>query len=470
MQYYNNNSSLLRKCLKQGLVLLKILKKGVRNKWFIRLTLPLIGLYLVITVISQVAFVLSQVNLLETFLALTPKTRLSGVNILAFGTDETKSVQRSDTIILFHIDNEAKKIGALSIPRDTRVNVPGVGLTKINHAYAYGGAELLERSVSEFLGVPIEYHVQINLAGVEKLIDQLDGITIDVEKDLFYEDQAGDLYIDIKKGKQNLKGKEAIQFLRFRHDQEGDLGRIRRQQSFIRSFAAKLTTTKTMLDLPNIVAKINSSIKTNMSKKEMMGLSLQFSDAFKSGALNKGTVPGNVSIIKGVSYWNPDMGGVDEVVKQLLLGFNEEDTQHVSTIETEDKSASKENRRKITLKELKRIETQTDVLGGDIEEPLIIEVLNGMGQPGAARKGARLLKELGMDVPKYSNAGSFDYETTLIVDWKGRPEKTVALAQKLFIDPSKIIVYDRPDKPLDATLVIGKDWDAIQEKVQKEGI
>ena len=98
-----------------------------------------------------------------------------------------------------------------------------------------------------------------------------------------------------------------------------------------------------------------------------------------------------------------------------------------------------------------------------------VEVLNGLGIKGVAQDAASLLKDHGIQVARFGNAGSFSYDETLIVDWKGNIEKVIVLANLLKIDPERIIVYDRPSKPLDATLVLGKDWNSIVESLSKEG-
>ena len=123
---------------------------------------------------------LSRAYVLEFLIAIMPKTKLNGVNVLVMGIDNTKDVQRSDTIMVLHLDSDQNRIGVLSIPRDSRVSIPGVGLTKINHAYAYGGAPLLKRSVIEFLGIPIDYYIKINLEGVQNLVDDMGGINVDI--------------------------------------------------------------------------------------------------------------------------------------------------------------------------------------------------------------------------------------------------------------------------------------------------
>ncbi len=123
------------------------------------------------------------------------------INILFLGVDSVDHSSRSDTIIVVGISPD-EKVALLSIPRDTRVNVPGKGYTKINHAYAYGGIELLKKTIENFMGIDINYYVKTDYQGFEKVIDKIGGIEINVEKRMYYVDKAGHLYIDLKPGKQ----------------------------------------------------------------------------------------------------------------------------------------------------------------------------------------------------------------------------------------------------------------------------
>ena len=253
----------------------------LKNKKVIFLSLVIFLIYFSYGAVSKLTFLFSQMTVIEALIHLTPKTPLQGVNILAFGVDETKTSKRADTIIVLHLDNESKHIGVLSIPRDTYVKVEGYGSTKINHAYAYGGVKLLQDTVSAFLSVPINHYIKVDLKSVSNLIDNIGGIKLNVEKDLHYIDYAGDLHIDVKKGKQTLGGDQVVQYLRFRQDNEGDIGRIRRQQTFLKAFANKLSQSGKFIELPKIMKEVSKTIKTDLSKKQMIGLSVQFSDAFK---------------------------------------------------------------------------------------------------------------------------------------------------------------------------------------------
>ncbi|MDB9380484.1 LCP family protein, partial [Nodularia sphaerocarpa] len=142
----------------------------------------------------------------------------------------------ADVMILIKFDPATKKIAMLSIPRDTRTEVFGYGVKKLNAANVDGGPALTAKSVSNLLGdVAIDRYIRINVLGVGKLIDALGGVTVHVPKDLKYQDDSQRLYINLKAGEKHLNGDEALQLLRFRHDELGDIGRVQRQQMVIRA-------------------------------------------------------------------------------------------------------------------------------------------------------------------------------------------------------------------------------------------
>jgi polyisoprenyl-teichoic acid--peptidoglycan teichoic acid transferase len=410
---------------------------------------------------------LSKLTIIEAFLTLMPQKSIHGINILAFGIDETKNVKRADSIMVIHINEKNKRMGVLSIPRDTRISIPGYGKTKANHAFAHGGTKLLTQSISDFLGIPIDYFIKINLKGVEAIIDEIGGISININKDLYYVDQAGDLFIDLKKGNQSLTGKQAIEYLRFRQDKEGDIGRIQRQQKFINSFASRAISASKLLGTKRIIKQINKNIITNLSTGQMINLAVQSSQIFRQGSIEANTVPGVIILDNGISFWRPDLFSLDKILTKTLFGFEQQ--KNIATkIDTIDASSSQDNRRSVTPKEVSRISKQIKTVNSPIStaaKQLTVEVLNGCGVPGEAQITARILKQKGIKIARFGNAASFDYNETLIVDWKGNLPKTLQLAKFLQIDPSNIIVYDRLDKPLDATIVVGNNWEILKKKI-----
>ena len=169
------------------------------------------------------------------------------INILLLGIDDGDSEaaetepKRTDAIILLSFDPANNKVSVLSIPRDTKVILPGhKDPEKINAAYAYGGAVMAKQTVANLLRVPIHYYALANWQGFIDIVNLIGGVDIYVDKDMYYEDPYADLVIDIKHGYQHMDGVTAGKYVRFRKDELGDIGRVQRQQKFLKAAAEQI--------------------------------------------------------------------------------------------------------------------------------------------------------------------------------------------------------------------------------------
>ncbi len=222
----------------------------------------------------------------------------------------------SDSMFLIRFNPEDQKLTMLSIPRDTRTYVEGRGIAKINAANYYGGPATSAKAVSELLGgVGIDRYLRLNVQGVEKLIDAVGGVDVYVPKDLKYQDDSQHLYINLKEGEQHLNGEQALQFLRFRKDNLGDIGRVQRQQTLIRSFMDQAVNVKNMAKIPKILSVIQSHIDTNLSIEELIAL-VGFASKIDRSNVEMLMVPGEFSDPKKyrASYWLPDLERLDAMI------------------------------------------------------------------------------------------------------------------------------------------------------------
>lgn len=240
--------------------------------------------------------------------------------VMLMGVDQRQDdVGRSDTLMIATIDPKKDKAALLSVPRDTRVKIKGHGYEKINHAYAYGGHKLSQSTVENLLDVSIDHYVIIDTHAFPRIIDAIGGVDIDVEKRMYYEDpwdDDGGLLIDFQPGMQHMDGKTAITYVRYR-DEEGDIGRVRRQQNFMKAVLDKATSPAIIPSLPNIIKEIFSAVKTDLSLKQMMELAFSLKDANKNG-LETNTVPGQYMYIDGISYLVPDLKKLRHTVAETL--------------------------------------------------------------------------------------------------------------------------------------------------------
>ena len=218
---------------------------------------------------------------------LTPEKAFPGrasVNVLLLGRDLdrdrhgniVKTNARTDTIIMAHYDFGQHTISMLSIPRDTRVRIPGHGRHKINAAHAYGGPELACQTVENFLQVHPDDYVVVDFDGFEKAVDELGGLDLTVDKVLNYDDNWGNLHIHLKPGPQHVNGDQAIGFVRYRKSKDGigdsDMERIARQQEFLRAVKSKLMRPTTFVRLPQVLSAVEPHVNSSLTRTQMLAL------------------------------------------------------------------------------------------------------------------------------------------------------------------------------------------------------
>lgn len=336
------------------------------------------------------------------------------LNILFVGIDSVEGSHRADVIALITVDLNKRRVGVLSIPRDTRVRIPKRGWTKINHAYAYGGIDLLKETVEEFLAIQVNHYINMDYKGFIRLIDLIGGVELYVEKDMKYTDKWAGFYINLKKGYQKLDGNKALQYVRFRNDAEGDIGRIKRQKKFVEAMVDKLRKEEVLSKLPSLAIEAIRFVRTDLTPEQVMYL-ISFFRGFDLTAVKWEIVPGSPGFIDGVSYWLPDLEKLSSVKKKIILG--EEDS----------------------IK----------------EEVITVEVLNGNGMLGAATNVAKILESYGYKVVKIGNADRLDYPVTKVMDNTGQ---NYVVAKKI----SEILGYgifssEKRESETLITIILGKD-------------
>ena len=244
--------------------------------------------------------------------------------ILFLGVDASENPDdpwtgtRTDTIILVNVDPKTRSVNALSIPRDSKVYLPrDNGVNKINSAHAIGGVEMTKKTVENTLGVHIDRYVVVHDEAVKEIVDAMDGLDVYVEKPMHYHDYSGKLHIDFDKGNHHLTGQQAVEYLRFRHDALGDIGRTQRQQWLLRSLMTKLKQPSTITKIPDIISVAKKYIKTDMSFYEMS----QYAGLMKHVDMDKievSMLPGAPSQRGYISYWILDPEKTQEVINRVI--------------------------------------------------------------------------------------------------------------------------------------------------------
>jgi LCP family protein required for cell wall assembly len=175
-------------------------------------------------------------------------------------------------------------------------------VVKANSLFALGGIETTKQEVGKLLATPVDRYLKVNLDGVTKLAEALGGVEVDVPKRMYYVDNAQGLYIDLYPGKQLLKGKNLEGFLRFRHDERGDLGRMERQRLVMAQAFRKLAQPSTIAKLPELLQLAGKDMVTDLSPIEMT----QLMSALGHTKLSTQRVPGRLYWHNDLSYWMPD--------------------------------------------------------------------------------------------------------------------------------------------------------------------
>ncbi|NJL19943.1 MAG: LCP family protein [Leptolyngbyaceae cyanobacterium SM1_3_5] len=354
------------------------------------------------------------------------------VNVLVMGVDRVLEAEpnspevlmgRSDTMLLVRIDPQNNAVNVLSIPRDTQVDIPGEGLTKINYANEVGGPGLAARVVSHTLNdVPIDRYVRVSTDAFRELVDLLGGVEVYVPQEMKYTDNTQDLFIDLEQGWQTLNGEQAEGFARFRADGNGDIGRVQRQQTLIRALRERLTSPAVLPRLPQAIELMQKYVDTNLTLEEMLAL-VSFGLNLDRQDFHMVMLPGRFSTPDEyiASYWMLDEAGRDQVLASYfempMVGMMED-------------------RQSLTQ--------------------LRIAVQNASGEPDVAHRAAAYLQAQGFD------------NVYIIQDWSDPQQQTQIIAQRGDLDSAQrlettlglgeVVAASTGDLESDITLRVGSDW------------
>jgi len=246
------------------------------------------------------------------------------ISFLLIGADKRpgQTSYNTDTIIVASVDPDTKLISLLSIPRDTRVSLPGSNsYVKINSVVMYRRITELMDEVTELTGIPLDGYVVTNFDGFKSIIDTVGGIELDVEMDMYKEtgDEV-DGVIDLKAGEQHLNGTQALQYARFRGDSSADIGRTARQQKVLKAVAKAVLQPSTIIKLPKLIPQINEVVETDLKLADILRLS-KAAAAFDSSNMVNQTLPGYGLYLDYISYWEVNPDHAKQVAKNLLLGI-----------------------------------------------------------------------------------------------------------------------------------------------------
>jgi LCP family protein required for cell wall assembly len=186
-------------------------------------------------------------------------------NIVVLGMDAGGG--NTDTMFILSIENGDTSI--IQIPRDSYIDSQSFGPMKANALHARGGPDAVKTELTRLMGQPINHHILVNLAGIRTISDLLGGLEVDVPKRLYYQDKSQGLLIDLQPGRQVLKGRDLEGFLRWRHDGQGDFGRLDRQQLVLKSLFSKLIQPQNLIRLPALITEAGRNLETDLGPMEL---------------------------------------------------------------------------------------------------------------------------------------------------------------------------------------------------------
>lgn len=375
-----------------------------------------------------------------------------------------KSLNLTDTIILFSYNPRTQEASILSIPRDTFIgNDPdeATAFDKINSVYQFGVDKIL-KEVSELTGFDVENYVVVDTAGFRELVDTIGGVTFNVPMDMKYDSYSQGLHIDLKAGEQVLDGDKAEQLVRFRHNNDGttypasygleDEGRMKTQQAFLTELAKQTLTVGNIPKIMSIIDIANKYVETNMDFN-MLKDYVPYLVELNMNDIKKDTLPGEPALTNGVWVYLADEEEAPKVINELFpksMLYNIEETED----NTISNSTVNEESNETTLGNETNTSTSTNIDKEDIK----IELLNATDNIKNISKMSNLLEDLGYNVAKTGNTNSAS--KTVIINRSNVSEE--------FLDEIKqelktAEVEEGGETTVDITIIIGQDYENSAE-------
>lgn len=384
------------------------------------------------------------------------------VTILLMGLDfrdwqRGEGPPRTDSMMLITLDPISKTAGMLSIPRDLWVEIPAYGHGRINTAYFIGerdrlpggGPALALKTVEKFIGVPIQYYMQIDFGAFVQMVDEIGGVEVEVPQYIKIDPIGPDNTVRLEAGTYTFNGELALAYARSRKSEGGDFDRAKRQQQVAIAIRDKVLNPGMV---PTLVAKapalyddLASGIRTNLSLDEMIGLGLLALQVDKENIARGVIAPPTNVTLETVQYGGEEAEVLKPVPDQIRLLRDE-------------------------------IFTSTGAIGPsiDVEQPgeaakqesARVAVLNGAGEEGLAGQTADLLRQLGFNVVEITNADRMDYPQTRVIDYTGNPYTTHFLLELMDLTQSQILFQSVPDSEIDLAVIMGYDWYQVLPKLK----
>lgn len=291
-------------------------KLAIISVFFILLVAILGGGLYVSSLLSKI----NKVDIKEENLGMTDVSAMGDVskiqNIALFGVDSKTDKGRSDSIMILTLDQLNKKMKITSIMRDSYVDIPGKGMDKINHAYAFGGPELAIKTINENFGLNINKFITVNFDSLGAIIDSLGGVQLKIT-----EEEVSKIPGINSNGVHTLTGEQALAYARIRYAKGGDYQRTQRQRNIIQSIYESFRYTE-LSDYPKLISSFLPHVTSNMGSSELLSVGTDFYKTISSG-LEQERFPkdgeGKGTTINGIYYLQYDLNKAKEDMQKYIF-------------------------------------------------------------------------------------------------------------------------------------------------------
>lgn len=345
------------------------------------------------------------------------------INLLLIGCDDVENSKRADVLMLVSFHSRQRIADILSIPRDSRVRVPKYKLLRVNEFFAYGykkdgiaqGIALTQEVTRNLLNLDMPYYIQLDFDALIDIVDALGGVTIEIAEKMDYDDNWGNLHIHFKPGSQALNGKQCLEYLRFRKDALGDIGRMQRNRSFLKAVVAKVKSPSVVFRMPQLLWAGYKALHTNLSFYDLVTLAFELRKLNAQG-FRQQQLPGKPMSVRGAWVWEID---------------------------------------KVRLEKVTQLLREDPVPTDSAVTNIRVEIWNATRNREAVEEVTKYLRQKGVDVLTWGY-----YERTLahtkIIDRTGNIDSAQYLSKVLHCDEVETSLGD--SSLTQAVIIIGEDW------------
>ncbi|MFN2556460.1 MAG: LCP family protein [Nitriliruptorales bacterium] len=383
------------------------------------------------------------------------------VNVLAVGTDSREGLseaelrdigteevygERADTIILIHLSPERPDAVMVSFPRDLKVQIPGHGTNKLNASLAYGGPDLLVETIEDYSGIHIDHYVQVNIAGFLELVEVVGGVQVCLDRPLV-DPHAG---ANLPAGCHSLRSADAAAYVRARHTPPGgDLGRIERQQRFLRAAMEKVISAGTFVNplrMKRLIDAASNAVVTDngFGTTEMARLAWSLR-SLEPEEVDMRTLPGRERRQDGVYYFVGDPAGAESLFQSIRDGETLPNRSGTNATPVETASPA-----------------VTDPVPPAAVPPrnsdVVVRVVNAAGISGLAAQARSELETAGFTVRSVGNSRRFGLRLTVIRYSPGAKAKADLVAVLFPGARLESASRDGDTAGADVVVLLGADW------------